>query len=132
MVRNVCFEYEQYALDFLQMNVIELVCRLLVREHGLTENSLPPSWMHLKGIAEKEMFVSQINMENTRELLDSLMLLANSRTLLEHMDKIKIYQLFEVLKIKPFGECRTKIDVINAQIMELSMPPLDPIVENEA
>ena len=38
------------------------------------------------------------------------------------MEKIKIYELFESLKIKPFGETRTKIDVINAQIMSLNFP----------
>lgn len=123
-VRNICFEYEKYALDFLQLNVIEILCRLLVKEHGLTENSLPQSWQHLKGLAEKEIFASQIDMANTRELLDSLMLCANSKELLEHMSKLKIYELFEVLKVKPFGECRDKIDVVNAQIMELSQPPL--------
>jgi hypothetical protein len=30
------------------------------------------------------------------------------------MDNIKIYQLLESLKVKPFGDTRTKIDVINA------------------
>lgn len=50
------------------------------------------------------------------------MLLANSKTFLEIMEKIKIYEMFESLKIKPFGETRTKIDVINAQIMSLNFP----------
>lgn len=96
------------------MNIIELLCRVLVREHGLTEHSLPESWMHLKGIATKEVFTSMIDMDVTKDLLDGLMLLANSQVFLKEMDKMKIYQFFESLKIKPFGECRTKIDVINA------------------
>ena len=35
------------------------------------------------------------------------------------MDRLRIYHLFECLKIKPFGETRTKIDVINGQLMYL-------------
>ena len=64
------------------MGIIELLCRVLVKEHGLTEHSLPESWMHLKGIAQKEVFASMIDMEITRDLLDGLMLLANSQTFL--------------------------------------------------
>ena len=36
VVRNLCFEYEKYALDFLQLNLLEVICHCLVREHGLT------------------------------------------------------------------------------------------------
>ena len=77
-IRNVLFEYEKYEKDFLQMEIIQLLCRVLVREHGLTEHSLPESWMHLKGIATKEVFTSMIDMDVTKDLLDGLMLLANS------------------------------------------------------
>jgi hypothetical protein len=65
------------------MNIIELICRVLVREHGLTEHSLPPSFKHLKDICSKEMFASMVDMECTRDLLDGLMLLANSKTFLK-------------------------------------------------
>ncbi len=81
--------------------------------------------MQFKDVADKEVFANLVDIENTRELLDGLMLLANSQTFLKIMDSIKIYELFETLKIKPFGETRTKIDVINAQIMALSMPPME-------
>ena len=110
------------------MGIVELLSRVLVREHGLTEHSLPESWMHLKGIAPKEVFVSMIDIDITRDLLDGLMLLANSKTFLEEMDRLKIYHLFECLKIKPFGETRTKIDVINAQLMSLGQEEL-PVAE---
>lgn len=127
-IRNVLFEYEKYEKDFLQMSIIELMCRALVKEHGLTEHSLPESWMHLKGIAPKEVFASMIDMDITRDLLDGLMLLANSQTFLKEMGRVKIYQLFDCLKVKPFGETRTKIDVINAQIMSLDFPD-QPVLE---
>ena len=109
------------------MNLIELICRVLVKEHGLTEHSLPPSFHYLKGISSKEIFANLIDMENTRQLLDALVLLANSQTFLRHMDNIKIYQLLDSLKVKPFGETRDKIDVINAQIMSIDLPPIDPV-----
>lgn len=125
-VRNVCFEYETYEKDFIQMSIVDLICRYLVKVHGLTENSLPKSFEHLKGIAEKELFTNLVDLDNSRELLDALMLLANSKTFLKIFDEIKIYQLFEVLKIKPFGESRDKIDVINAQIMSLDLPDIEP------
>jgi hypothetical protein len=51
------------------------------------------------------------------------MLLANERENLKEMDKRRIYDFFNVLKVPTFGESQTKIDVINSQIMELDMPP---------
>lgn len=106
VIRNVCFEYEKYEKDFIQMNMIELICRVLVKEHGLTEHSLPKSFNHLKEIAKKEKFIPDVDQVNTKEMLDGLMLLANSKTFLKKMDDMRIYELFEVLKIKPFGETR--------------------------
>lgn len=109
------------------MGIVELLCRVLVKEHGLTEHSLPESWMRLKGVAMKEVFASTIDIDVTRDLLDGLMLLANSSTFLKEMDRVKIYHLFECLKIKPFGESRTKIDVINGQLLSLTQEqaPID-------
>ena len=123
-IRNCLFEYEKYEKDYMQMGIIELLCRVLVKEHGLTQHSLPESWMHLKGIATKEKFATMIDIDVTKDFLDGLMLLANSKTFLNEMNRVKIYNLFECLKIKPFGETRTKIDVINAQIMSIGMDDL--------
>jgi len=106
VIRNVCFEYEKYEKDFIQMNMIELICRTLVKEHGLTEHTLPKSFSHMIGICKKEKFIPDVDQNNTKELLDGLMLLANSMTFLKKMDEIKIYDLTDRLKIKPFGETR--------------------------
>ena len=73
------------------MNIIELCCRVLVKEHGLTEHTLPKSFEKYKGIAKKEKFIPEVDQINTKELLDALMLLANSKTFLKIMDEIKIY-----------------------------------------
>ena len=60
-IRNICFEYEKYEKDFVQMNMIELICRVLVKEHGLTEHSLPKSFQNLKDIAKKEKFIPDVD-----------------------------------------------------------------------
>lgn len=44
---------------------------------------------------------------------------------------MRIYELFERLKIKPFGETRQKIDVINAQIMSIDMPDIPEATEED-
>jgi hypothetical protein len=116
------FCWEDYHLDLVQIDAIDKICRVLVRVQGITEHSLPDSWEHLSGIAKKELFLSDIEREDSKNLLDALMLLANSRENLREMDKRRIYDLFNVVKVPAFGESQTKIDVINSQIMELDMP----------
>ena len=75
-LRNVCFEYEDYEADFTQLDLIPKLYKLLVQEQGITQ--LPTRFAHLEGVAPKELFIKQINMENTREILDALILLVNS------------------------------------------------------
>lgn len=124
-VRNVCFEYETFEKDFLQMEIVQLICRFLVKVHGITVNVLPESFSHLGTICKKEKFLPEVDQDDSRELLDALMLLANGKVFLRLMDDIKIYQLFDVLKVKPFGESRDKIDVISAQIAAIDLPEAD-------
>lgn len=38
------------------------------------------------------------------------------------MDEMRIYDLFNCLKIAQFGESQTAVDVINSQIMDLDNP----------
>jgi len=72
------------------MDILDKLFRLLVIEQGLTEHSLPDSWLHLKGLATKELFLNKISMENCREILDSVVLLANSDHFLKQMDTMKV------------------------------------------
>ena len=88
-LRNVLFEYEKYEKDFIQMEVIELLCRFLVREHGLTDASLPESFERMSNICQKEKYLKDVDVENTRNLLDCLVLLANKDTFLKMMEKLK-------------------------------------------
>lgn len=111
------------------MELVQLICRFLVKVHGITVNVLPESFSHMGNICKKEKFLPEVDQDDSRELLDALMLLANGKVFLRLMDDIKIYQLFDVLKVKPFGESRDKIDVISAQIAAIDMPD---VPENDA
>lgn len=113
------------------MDAIVKICRALVRVQGITEHTLPSSWESCEGIAKKELFLAQIEKEDSRNLLDALVLLANQRENLQEMDKLRIYDLLGVLKVPAFGESQTKIDVINAQIMQLDQPELPMEQEEE-
>lgn len=55
-VRNTCFEYEDYEIDFEKMDLIGKLIKLLVQEQGIA--MLPAEWKHLEGTAPKELFQS--------------------------------------------------------------------------
>ena len=86
-LRNICFEYEKYEADFDQMDLLEQIVKLLIVEQGLT--TLPPDWEHMNGVAAKEKFLKQIDMDNTREILDALVLLINSEKFLQELNGMK-------------------------------------------
>ena len=110
-VRNVCFEYEDHEADFLKLEMLDNVIKLLVKEQGLC-HTLPSCWKQLKTLNEKELPQNKIDMTNTREILDTLVLLANSDKLLRDMYDKKVDQLLAVLKLPAFGESRTKQEII--------------------
>lgn len=53
-LRNVCFEYEDYEADFVQLDLVKKLSKLLVQEQGIAQ--LPQSWSHLQGVAPRELF----------------------------------------------------------------------------
>lgn len=55
---------------------MEKLVKLLVQEQGIAQ--LPKAWTHLEGTAPREIFQSKIDMDNTREILDALILLCNA------------------------------------------------------
>ena len=57
--------------------------KLLVIEQGIAQ--LPNEWSSLQGLAKKEKFLKQIDMENTRAILDALILLINSDKFLKKL-----------------------------------------------
>jgi hypothetical protein len=73
------------------MDIITKICRVMIKEHGLTEHTLPTTWEHCNQIAKKELFASMIEKNNTTNLLDSLVLLANQLALLKEMDRLFVH-----------------------------------------
>ena len=57
--------------------------KLLVIEQGIAQ--LPNEWSSLQGLAKREKFLKQIDMENTRAILDALILLINSDKFLKKL-----------------------------------------------
>ena len=53
-LRNVCFEYEDYEADFVQVDLLAKLTKLLVQEQGISQ--LPSEWEHLSGVAPRELF----------------------------------------------------------------------------
>ena len=53
-------------------------------------------------------------MDNTREILDALILLVNLDKFLKDLHSKKIFSLLSCIKCAPFGETQTKIDTIAA------------------
>jgi hypothetical protein len=80
-LRNLFFDYEEHEEKFHSMGVPRDICKLLIDEQGLVEDLLPESWKAWKAKQPKEMI--QIDHENCRSLIDSLVLLGNSDKLLE-------------------------------------------------
>mmetsp|Transcript_31344 Transcript_31344/g.38845 ORF Transcript_31344/g.38845 Transcript_31344/m.38845 type:complete len:224 (-) Transcript_31344:231-902(-) len=82
-LRNVCFEYEDYEADFVQLDLLPVLVKLLVQEQGIAQ--LPEEWQHLNGVAPRELFMRQIDMENTQEILDAIVLLINADKFLKEL-----------------------------------------------
>lgn len=51
-------------------------------------------------------------MDNTREILDALILLANSDKFLKDLHSKKFHQILNCIKCPNFGETQTKVDTI--------------------
>ena len=62
----------------------------------------------MKSLNEKELPQNKIDMPNVKEILDTLVLLANSDKVLREMYDKKFDQMLAVLKLPAFGESRTK------------------------
>lgn len=54
-IRNCCFEYESYEMDFTQIELLQKLIKLLVQEQGIAQ--LPDEWNHLHGVATRELFL---------------------------------------------------------------------------
>jgi len=84
---------------------------------------MPEHWTHLEGVAPRELFLSQIDMDNTHEIADALVILANSEKFLKELHAAKFQNLLRCIKCPAFGRTTEKIDVIGMQIASLDLPP---------
>ena len=60
-------------------------------------------------------------MDNTREVLDALILLANSDNFIREMHGAKLHTLLACIKCPGFGETQTKVDTIAGQLASVDM-----------
>lgn len=111
-IRNICFEYEDYEIDFDKLDLLGKLIKLLVQEQGIA--MLPEEWKSLEGTAPKELFQSQISMDNTREILDGIILLVNADRFLKKLQETHFSELLKCIKCPNFGETQTKVDTIAA------------------
>ena len=95
---------------------MEALISLLVREQGISEINLPDKMVEKKIVpAPKELFVNQICPENTKTLLDGIVLLANQDAFLKEMSDMELGELLGKLKFKhAFGESIQKVEVLQA------------------
>ena len=126
-LRNVCFEYEGYEEVFIRASLDQQLVKLLVREQGIAQ--LPSEWSHLEGVATREKFLKQIDMDNTKAILDALILLINSDKFLNRLHEANFGQMLRCVKSPAFGETVEKIDLINGQLASAGGP--DPELKTE-
>lgn len=90
-LRNLLFEFEAYEQKFLELNVVNDICKVLIDEQGLVEN-LPEAWAQQKAKMMKTG-ESEIDMQNTGHLIDALVLLGKSKPLLRRMHELEVHTL---------------------------------------
>lgn len=122
-LRNLCFEYEDYEADFVQLDLLPKLVKLLVQEQGIAQ--LPSEWSHLQGVAPRELFMRQIDMDNTHEILDSIVLLINADKFLKELHQASFQTLLRCVKCPNFGETMTKVDLIAGQLASVDGPAAD-------
>ena len=62
-------------------------------------------------------------MDNTREILDAIVLLINAEKFLKELHAAKFHTLLRCVKCPNFGETMTKVDLIAGQLASVDMPP---------
>lgn len=124
-LRNLLFEYTNYEDKFVEMQVPRDICKLLIDEQGLSENHLPETWKAWK--AKQAKTLEQIKHENTKSLIDCLVLLANSEKLLMLMHEMDLQGLLAKVLVpntKEYEDVSTRVEVLVGQLSTAGMPPL--------
>ena len=64
-------------------------------------------------------------MDNTQEILDSIVLLINADKFLRELHAAKFQTLLRCIKCPNFGETMTKVDLIAGQLASVDNPPAE-------
>jgi hypothetical protein len=95
---------------------------LLINVQGLAQLPDEVAFIFGEEAPKKELFASKVDVNNTRELLDCFVLLANADNFLKAMGTNGMVELLKVLKVPAFGESKEKIDILAGQLATLDVP----------
>ena len=94
------------------MDLLDSLFIILINVQGLAQLPDDVSFIFGEHAPKKELFASQVDKDNSRELLDSFVILANDDGFLKQMGDNGIDQLLQILKVPPFGDSREKIEIL--------------------
>jgi len=84
------------------MNVPRDICKVIIDEQGFMADNLPDTW---KQYASKQVKTGEeVDMNNTANMIDCLVLLANSDKLLARMHQIDVDSLIPLIRLPDEGE----------------------------
>ena len=106
----------------MQFDLLDQLFIILINVQGLAQLPDEVAFIFGEDAPKKELFANKVDADNTRELLDSLVLLANSDTFLKAMKSNELSELLTVLKIPAFGDSRDKVDILAGQLATLDVP----------
>ena len=92
------------------MNVPKDICKLLIDEQGI-KSKLPEKWPK-EFAAKNEKEKDQIDLENTAQLLDCLILLSNTEPLMQRMRDIHVLPLLKKVYIPRIDKYQETIERI--------------------
>ena len=113
-LRNLLFDYETYEDKFLEMGVAQHVSKVLIDEQGLTD--VPEKWQLWKAKQAKDS-LTDFNYQNTESLIDCLVLLSNSDSLLQQMHSIDLDSILLMVKVPDeMIEVNARLEVLLTQL----------------
>lgn len=94
----------------METGLLKDIIRILTNEQGLT--NLPEEVAAFNSLIKKEE--SQISLTNTKNILDTLIIMANSDKLLQELSDLKVDIILEKVITKGSDELNTLILVVNS------------------
>eukprot|EP00347_Sterkiella_histriomuscorum_P020667 403336931 len=119
-MRNIAFEYEIEEKFFSQIHLVQDCVQMLVAEQGIiTLNGI------LKPMASSYTKTrDQVSIPNTKNLLDCLVLLANSEELLKEMEKLNIVEALDQIYNGGLDDIDVQVQVLKNQIAAVGIPKI--------